>query len=310
MAGAYVGAHLGGRLNESIRRGLQWMSRCTLCPRFCKVNRLKGEKGYCRTAREAVVASYGPHFGEEKPLVGKKGSGTIFFSNCNLYCIFCQNYDISHGGAGTPVSPEELASIMVHLQEQGCHNINFVTPSHVIPQILEALPHAVGMGLNVPLVYNTGGYDRVSALKLMDGIVDIYMPDFKFWDAKVAEEMCAAPDYPERAQAAIREMHRQVGDLTLDGAGIAQKGLLLRHLVMPNGLAGTESILHFIAERISPNTYLNIMDQYHPCWEAVGKSRIGRRITSREFEEALRAAGKEGLIRLDERHKHWLFLEL
>jgi len=198
---------------------------------------------------------------------------------------------------------------MVHLQNRGCHNINFVTPTHVIVQILEALPIAVERGLEVPLVYNTGGYDRVSALKLLDGVVDIYMPDFKFWSSEAARELCNAPDYPKRARDALVEMHRQVGDLQMDEAGIAQRGLLVRHLVLPHGLAGTGEILHFIAQRISPQTYVNLMDQYHPCGSAVGSARMGRRITSEEFQEALQTAAKEGLTRLDQRHKHWLTIE-
>jgi len=306
---AYLETHRSGRLEEKIRRSLRWLKRCTLCPRLCKVDRLAGEKGYCRTPRHAVVASHGPHFGEERPLVGRRGSGTIFFSNCNLYCIFCQNYDISHGGQGERVSAQELAGIMVHLQQQGCHNINFVTPSHVIAQILEALPAAIEMGLHVPLVYNCGGYERASALKLLDGVVDIYMPDFKFWDSRVAEELCDAPDYPERARNALREMHRQVGDLKLDAAGIGERGLLVRHLVMPKRHAGTASIMQFLGEEISRNTYVNVMDQYHPCGQAFGKPNLGRRITHQEFEEALDAAKQAGLWRLDERHKHWLVLE-
>jgi putative pyruvate formate lyase activating enzyme len=310
VSAVYLAAYRSGRLEERIRRSFRWLKRCTLCPRFCKVDRLAGETGYCRTSRQAVVASYGPHFGEERPLVGRGGSGTIFFSYCNLCCIFCQNYDISHGGEGISVSAKELAGIMVHLQQQGCHNINFVTPSHVIPQILEALPQAIEMGLQVPLVYNCGGYERASALKLLDGVVDIYMPDFKFWDSSVASELCSAPDYPERARKALREMHRQVGDLHLDAAGIAERGLLVRHLVMPNRLSGTGSIVQFLAQELSRNTYVNIMDQYHACGQALGKAHLGRRITQREFEEALDVANQAGLWRLDERHKHWLHLEL
>lgn len=306
MEGSYVKLWSSGRLPDRVRRALQWLSRCTLCPRMCRVDRTKGEKGYCRTGRHAVVASYGPHFGEERPLVGQKGSGTIFFSFCNLGCIFCQNYDISHLGEGVPVEPQVLADIMVSLQERGCHNINFVTPTHVTPQILEALPHAVEKGLRIPLVYNCGGYERTSLLKLLDGIVDIYMPDFKFWDEETARRLCDAPDYPERARAGLKEMHRQVGDLRLDEQGIAQRGLLVRHLVMPEGLAGTEHVARFIAGEISPGTYVNVMSQYHPCGDAIGKAQIGRRVTSREFEIALDAAVKAGLERLDERHKHWI----
>ncbi len=309
MPAAYLQAHRSGRLQESVRRSMEWMKKCTLCPRLCGVNRLEGETGYCRTGKHAVVASYGPHFGEERPLVGRRGSGTIFFSHCNLFCIFCQNYDISHGGEGRPVSAETLADVMVHLQDQGCHNINFVTPSHVIAPILEALSLAVDKGLTVPLVYNTGGYDRTSALKLLDGIVDIYMPDFKFWDSEVSKRLSDAPDYAERARKAVKEMHRQVGDLEMDAGGVAQRGLLVRHLVMPRGLAGTSSVMHFLATEISRNTYVNIMSQYHPCGGAVGQPDLGRRITSGEFEEALEMARREGLDRLDERHRHWITLE-
>ncbi len=309
MSAAYLKAYEDGRLQERIRRALQWMRKCTLCPRLCRVDRLSGDTGYCHTGRHAVVASYGPHFGEEKPLVGKRGSGTIFFSHCNLFCIFCQNYDISHGGEGTVVQAGQIAAIMLSLQESGCHNINFVTPSHVIPQILEALPTAIERGLKVPLVYNTGGYDRVSALKLLDGIVDIYMPDFKFWDPSVAKDLCAAPDYPQRAREALREMHRQVGDLEWDARGVAVRGLLVRHLVMPDQLSGTPSILRFIAQDISPNSYVNVMDQYHPCGDALRHPKLKRRITREEFREALEAAGEAGLSRLDERHKHWVLLD-
>jgi putative pyruvate formate lyase activating enzyme len=309
MEASYLAALQSGRLEQSVRRARRWMSRCTLCPRFCGVDRTAGEKGYCRTGRLAVVASYGPHFGEERPLVGKGGSGTIFFSHCNLLCVFCQNYDISHGGAGLEVPAETLADIMVDLQEKGCHNINFVTPSHVIPQILEALPLAIEKGLRIPLVYNCGCYERVSALKLLDGIVDIYMPDFKFWDSEISGKLADAPDYPQRARAALREMHRQVGDLQGDERGIARRGLLVRHLVMPEGLAGSESILRFLAQEISENTYVNVMRQYHPCGDAIGNSPLGRTITREEFDEALAAAQKAGLKRLDERHKHWITLE-
>jgi len=308
-AAVYLETHRSGRLAEKIRRGQRWLKRCTLCPRMCRVDRMAGEKGYCRTGRAAVVASYGPHYGEEQPLVGRRGSGTIFFSHCNLFCLFCQNFDISHGGAGTPVSAEQLAAMMLELQAQGCHNINFVTPTHVVVQLLEALPLAVEMGLKIPLVYNCGGYERVPALRLLDGVVDIYMPDFKFWEGQVAEELCAAPDYPERARLAVREMYRQAGDLQLDSAGVAERGLLVRHLVMPGGLAGTPAVMAFLATEISRNTYVNVMDQFHPCGRARKLPHLARRITSREFAEALDSARQAGLWRLDERHKHWLNLE-
>jgi len=309
MEASYIEAYRSGRLEESLKRAAAWMKKCTLCPRLCAVDRISGETGYCRTGRYAVVASYGAHYGEERPLVGRHGSGTIFFSHCNLYCVFCQNYDISHGGEGRPASPEELAGVMLFLQQNGCHNINFVTPSHVIFQVLEALPIAIEKGLRVPLVYNCGGYERTAALKLLRGIVDIYMPDFKFWDSAIAEELCDAPDYPDRARGALKEMHGQVGDLVLDSAGVARRGLLVRHLVMPNGVAGTSGFVEFLAREVSRNTYLNIMDQYHPCGDARQKRSINRAITSGEFGEALEAARKAGLTRLDDRHRHWVQLE-
>ncbi len=310
MSAAYIKAYRSGRLEEALRRASLWMNKCTLCPRMCRVDRMAGETGFCRTGKLAVVASYGPHYGEERPLVGSRGSGTIFFSHCNLFCDFCQNFDISHGGEGKPVGPEDLAEIMLTLQKNGCHNINFVTPSHVIQPIIEALAIGVEKGLQVPLVYNCGGYERVAALRLLDGIIDIYMPDFKFWDPVAARELCNAPDYPERAREAIREMHRQVGDLVLDRRGLAQRGLLVRHLVMPNGLSGTAEIFDFIAKRISAKTYINVMDQYHPCGRALSNRMINRSITSAEFRQALDAASKAGLTRLDDRHRHWITVEL
>lgn len=279
------------------------MENCRLCPRECKVNRLKDEKGVCRTGRLAMVSSFGPHFGEEDPLVGNNGSGTIFMTNCNLLCVFCQNWEISHLGEGREVSSKDLAGMMIHLQRQGCHNINFVTPTHVVPQILDALRYAVEDGLNVPLVYNTGGYDAVESLKLLAGIFDIYMPDFKFWDPETARKYLKAPDYPERAREAIKEMHRQVGDLIVDENGIASRGLLLRHLVMPEGTAGTRDIMRFIAKEISPNTYVNIMDQYRPCGNAGRYPLISRCITNNEYEAALRSAREEGIVRFDSREK-------
>lgn len=307
MHAAYLEAYRDGRLAKRIARSQRWLGKCTLCPRMCRVNRLADEKGQCRTGRWAMVASYGPHFGEEDPLVGRNGSGTIFFSQCSLHCLFCQNYDISHSEEGVPMRPEMLGMIMLELQQQGCHNINFVTPTHVVAQILEALPLAIEGGLHVPLVYNCGGYERVPALQLLDGIVDIYMPDFKFWDPEVADRLCEAPDYPERAREALREMHRQVGELQLDEAEIARRGVLVRHLVMPNGLAGTRSVLGFIAREVSPWTYVNLMNQYRPCGRAVGRADIGRSIMPGEYQEALQMAREEGLKRLDERRWRGVF---
>ncbi|MCL5405655.1 MAG: radical SAM protein [Deltaproteobacteria bacterium] len=306
MNAAYIEAYRSGRLEQSLARASRWMSKCTLCPRMCRVDRMAGETGFCKTGKLAVVASFGPHYGEERPLVGRGGSGAVFFSFCNLSCQFCQNYDISHGGEGSPVGPEQLAEIMLALQKMGCHNINLVTPTHVIQPILQALLFAVEKGLRVPLVYNCGGYERVAALKLLEGIVDIYMPDFKFWDTETARELCGAPDYPSRAREALREMHRQVGELVCDESGVARRGVLVRHLVMPNGLAGTAEIVGFIAARISTRTYVNIMDQYHPCGMAFFNEAINRRITRAEFNQALEAARKAGLTRLDNRPGRWI----
>jgi putative pyruvate formate lyase activating enzyme len=272
-----------------------------MCPRQCKVDRLSEEKGVCRTGSKAVVSSYSPHFGEESPLVGSGGSGTIFITNCNLLCIFCQNFDISHLGQGIETSDGQLAAMMVSLQRQGCHNINFVTPSHVVAQILAALPKAIDKGLAVPLVYNSSGYDSVETLKLLDGVFDIYMPDFKFWHEESAKRYTKAPDYPERAKAAVKEMHCQVGDLELDEGGVAVKGLLVRHLVMPAGIKETREILRFLANEISKDTYVNVMDQYRPCGRATKFPPIDRRLTHEEFQKAMDAAREVGLIRLDER---------
>ena len=279
------------------------MESCHLCPRQCGVNRLDGEIGYCRTGRRTRVASYNAHFGEEAPLVGNCGSGAIFLSSCNLLCNFCQNYDISHLNEGEEVEPVQIAAMMIELKERGCHNINFVTPTHVVVQILEALIPAIGQGLNLPLVYNSGGYESVETLALLDGVFDIYMPDFKFWDDKWAERFCKAPDYRERAKAAIKEMHGQVGDLLVDNEGIAVQGLLIRHLVMPNEVAGTDRVMNFLASEISLDTYVNVMDQYRPCGNADADELINRRLTSEEFRRAVGAARDAGLSRLDSRER-------
>ncbi len=289
-----------GELTARRDQALAILSECRLCPRECGVNRAEGETGFCGSGREALVASHGKHFGEERPLVGYGGSGTIFFANCNLGCIFCQNYDISHLGHGGPVAPERLADMMIDLQRQGAHNINLVTPTHFLPQILEALLIAARRGLEVPLVYNCGGYESVAALKLLDGIVDIYMPDAKYSDGEVAERLSGAPDYPERMEAAIAEMHRQVGDLRMNDDGIAQRGLLVRHLVLPNNLAGSPAIMRFLAN-LSPDTYVNVMAQYRPCYRANEVEQINRRPTVEEYRQAVQAALDAGLHRLDER---------
>jgi len=303
MEPSYIDLYKKGDLAERVEVALSRLAECKLCPRQCGVNRLEGEKGFCKTGRKAIVASYNAHFGEESPLVGQYGSGTIFMSSCNLLCSFCQNFEISHFREGREVEPEQMAAMMLALAQRGCHNINFVTPTHVIPQILEALLVAVREGLRVPLVYNTSGYDEVGSIELLEGIFDIYMPDFKFWDPKWAERYCHAPDYPEKARTAIKEMHRQVGDLVIDDRGIAQRGLLIRHLVMPNNIAGTKEIMQFIATELSPNTYVNVMDQYRPCGMAYEDEFINRRLTGQEFRSATQAAKKAGLTRLDPRDR-------
>lgn len=300
----YLALYREGNLDERIAEAQQRLSPCRVCPRHCKVDRLSDEKGICQTGVKAVVSSYAPHFGEESPLVGSGGSGTIFFTHCNLLCIFCQNYEISHLGQGIETDPGQLAAMMVSLQRQGCHNINFVTPSHVVPQILVALPKAIEKGLTVPLVYNSSGYDSLETLKLLEGIVDIYMPDFKFWDKDLAKRYAKAPDYPEVAQKAILEMYRQVGDLVMDDEGVAVKGLLVRHLVMPGSLEETRGILRFLAREVSVDTYVNVMDQYRPCGEACHCPPIDQTLTGDEYQQALKLARDAGLQRLDE--KDWL----
>jgi len=295
----YLQSHRNGLLRRKAEHAFERLSSCTLCPRMCRVDRLAGETGVCKTGQLAFVSSFNPHFGEEAPLVGEHGSGTIFFTHCNLLCLFCQNFDISHEGIGQEVSAEQLAGIMMALQRQGCHNINFVTPSHVVPQLLAALEIAVADGLNVPLVYNSGGYDRPETLGLLDGVMDIYMPDFKFWDPEVARKACNAPDYPEVARQALIEMHRQVGDLVLDESGIARRGLLVRHLVMPRGMAGTRQVMRFIARNLSPRTYVNVMSQYRPCGRAEEVPGLGTPLSPAGYRRAVDEAAEEGLTRLD-----------
>jgi putative pyruvate formate lyase activating enzyme len=296
----YLIAQEKGLLADLVSRAETRLRQCSLCPRRCGVDRTAGERGFCRSGALPEISSYGPHFGEERPLVGRYGSGTIFMTHCNLGCIFCQNYEISRLGEGYPVSLEQFADIMVRLQQAGCHNINLVSPSHFAAQILQALPLAVEKGLTVPLVYNTGGYDAVETLQLLDGVFDIYMPDFKYTRGDIAERYSQAADYPEVVRAALKEMHRQVGDLELDEEGIALRGLLVRHLVLPDGMAGTREAMRFLTTEISKNTYVNIMDQYRPCGNLIPPdSPLGRRITRQEFQEAVRLAREEGLRRID-----------
>ncbi|MDX1775722.1 MAG: radical SAM protein [Desulfobulbales bacterium] len=300
----YLVLHEQGKLADRIAEIRDLLSPCRVCPRQCSVDRLADEKGICRTGRKAVVSSYAPHFGEESPLVGSGGSGTIFLTHCSLLCAFCQNYEISHLGQGVATDEGQLASMMISLQRQGCHNINFVTPSHVVPQIAAALPKAIEKGLTVPLVYNSSGYDSVETLELLEGIFDIYMPDFKFWTEESGKLYAKAADYAEVARQAILEMHRQVGDLVMDAEGVAVKGLLVRHLVMPEGLAETREIMKFLSREVSPETYVNVMDQYRPCGKAHQYPAIARRLTNEEYTAALKLAEEAGLRRLDE--KDWL----
>jgi putative pyruvate formate lyase activating enzyme len=281
--------------SESIQRLWEMASPCELCPRQCRVERSKGQVGFCGIGDMPVVSSVGPHFGEESVLVGAGGSGTIFFAGCNLGCVFCQNFDISHHCRGSKITVERLALSMLELQNYyGCSNINLVTPTHIVAPIAAAIELARGKGLNLPIVYNCGGYDLVETLKLLEGFVDIYMPDMKYSDTKVAKELSDAADYPEINQAAVKEMHRQVGDLQIKD-GLATRGLLIRHLVLPNRLAGSFKIIDFLAEQVSPKTAINMMDQYRPCFEAYSHPLINRRPVAEEMEEVVRYAITKGL---------------
>jgi len=273
------------------------LSPCTLCPRECGVDRRAGEEGFCGMGSELVVASHGPHFGEERELVGVGGSGTIFFAGCNLGCVFCQNDSISHGRSGRRVAVDRLVEIMLSLEAGGCHNINCVTPTHFTPHIMAAISAARGEGLSVPIVYNCGGYESVETLALLDGFVEIYMPDLKFVDPAAAETLTGARDYPERVRAALREMHRQVGDLNVDGEGLAAGGLIVRHLVLPRNLAGTADAMRFLADEISTGTYVNVMNQYRPCHRADEISSLDRPLRRREYADAVDAAREAGLSR-------------
>ncbi len=303
-------------LQRRVGRALATLADCRACPRDCGVNRLEDKWAACKTGRYAVVGSYFPHFGEEDCLRGWRGSGTIFFAHCNLRCVFCQNYDISQairpGGVSPGQPPERIAGMMLELQDRGCHNINFVTPEHVVPQVIEAVAVAAGRGLTVPIVYNTSAYDSLESIELMDGIVDIYMPDFKYWSAERSRDHLKAENYPAAARAAIQAMHRQVGSLVLDRDGLAQRGLIIRHLVMPGALEETEAILRWIAEELGRDTYVNLMDQYYPAGKVSARQypELDRRLTSREFGEAREMARGLGLRRLDVRRPHPELLRL
>ncbi|MBD3335352.1 MAG: 4Fe-4S cluster-binding domain-containing protein [Candidatus Eisenbacteria bacterium] len=297
------------RIRRRAAEARERLRACDLCPRTCGNDRLAGQLGTCRIGAEAVVAGAHPHFGEEPPLVGRHGSGAIFFTGCNLHCVFCQNFDISHTRDGHSMTAEQLASVMLALQDAGCHNVNLVTPSHVVPQILAAFAVAVERGFDRPIVYNSSGYDALSTLWLLEGLVDIYMPDFKMWDPHQAKLYLSAEDYPAVARDAVREMHRQVGDLEVNGEGIAVRGLLVRHMVMPNGVAGSSEIFRFLADRVCPDTYVNVMDQYRPAGYAHRFEPIERSLTRSEYSAAVDAAGQAGLRRLDPgSHRVWRVL--
>jgi putative pyruvate formate lyase activating enzyme len=307
---SYLALHRSGAVDGRVRRGLEELEDCCACPRRCRINRIAGETRVCGTGRNARVSSAFAHFGEEDCLRGWNGSGTIFFSFCNLGCVFCQNWDISQTGSGSECSAEQIADAMLHLQAQGCHNINFVTPEHVVPQVIEAIAAAVSRGLTIPIVYNTSAYDSMASLKLLDGLIDIYMPDFKFWSDEAARRFLKAKDYPHRAREAIVEMHRQVGPLRFGPDGVARRGLLIRHLVMPGFQEDARAIFQWIARDVSTDTYLNIMGQYRPSCKvgritpdnSVAYEEIDRTPTYGEITSAYAAAREAGLWRFDERH--------
>lgn len=294
---SYLRSHKEGMLRNKILEINESNTSCNLCPQRCGTDRTKSSAGKCRSGNLPIISSFSPHFGEESPLTGNRGSGTIFFGNCNLSCIFCQNYDISQCGVGKEMNHSDLANIMITLQQLGCHNINFVSPSHMVSPILNALPEAIDMGLNIPLVYNSGGYDLASTIELLDGIFDIYMPDLKYMDNTIANELSGIEDYVEMATASIIEMHRQVGDLQVDEYGIARKGLIIRHLVMPDNIAQTYKVIDFVKE-LSPDTYLNLMDQYRPAFHAMSNPKINKKLTAEEFKRAYNYAVDIGLCRL------------
>lgn len=303
---AYMALLASGELDRRIATAWRHLEDCDLCARYCHVNRRRSPEGaVCRTGERAVVNSYGAHHGEEDPLRGWNGSGTVFFSWCSLRCVFCINWEISQKGIGREVEPDALAAMMLVLQGEGCHNINLVTPSHVVAQILAAVAVAARRGLRLPLVYNTGGYDSPEALALLDGVIDIYMPDMKYGDSATARRYSRVRNYWEVNQAAVREMHRQVGDLQIDEHGLARRGLLVRHLVLPGDLANTESVLAFLGTEISRSTYLNLMDQYAPCYRAGEYPPLDRPITRDEYERALALADTYGLHRRDRPRRRW-----
>ncbi len=295
MYPSYLESYNNAKLKRLAEETLKMLEFCSLCPRKCQVNRLKNELGFCKTGFKPKVCSSMPHHGEEPPISATHGSGTIFFSHCNMACVYCQNYEFSQSEEGREVDFEELAGFMLELQGLGCHNINLVTPTHVLPQILKALSIAIPKGLNIPIVYNTGGYELAQIIKLLDGIIDIYLPDMRYADNDMAIQYSLAPDYPKYNQEALKEMHRQVGVAKINNEGIIERGLIIRHLVLPNNIAGTDKIMAFIANELSRGTYISLMSQYFPCYKAAQFKEISRRITYQEYEDAKRAMEKYGL---------------
>lgn len=291
---SYLRLYEEGKLEEKVEKAYSFLEKCNVCPHNCGVNRLDDEKGFCKTGLNVKVASYFPHLGEEFPIRGYNGSGTIFISYCNMRCVYCQNYEISHLGEGREHTPEEIAGIMLYLQEEGCHNINWVTPSHVVPQLLRALYIAVKKGLKIPIVYNTSSYDNPETIKLLEGIVDIYLPDVKYLSEQYGRKYSKVKNYPDTAKEVIRLMHKQVGDLKTDERGIAYRGVLVRHLVLPNGISTTKEVLDFL-KSVSPNMHVNIMAQYHPYYKAFNYPELSRRITEEEYREAVDYASHIGL---------------
>lgn len=295
MYPAYLESYHNGNLERAIEETFQMLESCYICPRSCRVNRLKNERGFCRVGVKPRVYSFMPHQGEEPPISGQQGSGTIFFSYCNMACVYCQNYEFSQLGEGREVDFTELAQFMLELQNMGCHNLNFVTPTHVMPQILKALSIAIGKGLKIPIVYNTGGYELVRILKLLSGIVDIYLPDMRYADNAMATRYSSAPDYPTYNQEAVQEMYRQVGVAKIDSEGIIKRGLIIRHLVMPGNISGTDKIMEFIAGELSKDTYISLMSQYLPCYRAAHFKEISQRLTYQEYRDAQMSMRRYGL---------------
>ncbi|MCX5701549.1 MAG: radical SAM protein [Candidatus Omnitrophica bacterium] len=295
MYPSYLESYKNGRLNKIVDEAFKMLESCCICPRRCKVNRLKDEEGFCQTGFKPKVYSLMPHYGEEPAISGKLGSGTIFFSSCNMNCVYCQNYEFSQSDKGRQVGFEELADCMLRLQDFGCHNINLVTPTHIMPQILKALNNAIFKGLKIPIVYNTGGYEFSEVIKLLDGIVDIYLPDMRYSDSAMAVKYSNAKDYPKYNQETLKEMYRQVGNAEIDSNGLIKRGLIIRHLVLPNNIAGTDKIMEFISKELSKDTYISLMSQYAPCHNAEQFKELSRRVTSSEYEEAQQAMQKYGL---------------